>query len=291
MSPANFAEHVEVLAASGRPVLSFGGMVEAMRSDRLPPRAIAVTFDDGYADNALTAVPLLEQAGVPATFFVVVDAVDADASCGGTSSSASSSPNLSFPPSSIWSWPARGWPRTVGGEPAVDPAWRNHEATESVRAGLFLEVWRLLLTVGVDERDATMDALVEWSGRPRTARPERRLMTASELRAMVASPAAEVGSHTIRHPNLTLPNDREREVVGSRAALAEMIGRPVTTFAYPNGYHDAAAVDAVDRAGYRGACTTDPGIVTPAESPFRVPRYGAPNVGGDAFERFVRALG
>src|SRR5689334_25421583 len=78
VSPENFAEHVEVLAASGRPLLEFGAMVEAMRADRLPPRSIAVTFDDGYADNALTAVPLLEAGGVPATFFVVVDAVDSE---------------------------------------------------------------------------------------------------------------------------------------------------------------------------------------------------------------------
>jgi len=291
VSPANFAEHVEVLAASGRPVLSFGGMVEALRNDRLPPRAVAVTFDDGYADNALTAVPLLEQAGVPATFFVVVDAVDAERELWWDELERIFLAEPDLPPELDLVVAGERVTATIGGEPPVDPSWRNHEATDSVRAGLFVRVWRLLLTVGVDERDITMDALAEWSGRPRTARPERRLMTASELRAMVASPAAEVGSHTIRHPNLTLPNDREREVVGSRAALAEMIGRPVTTFAYPNGYHDAAAVDAVDRAGYRGACTTDAGVVTPAESPFKVPRYGAPNVGGDAFERFVRALG
>jgi peptidoglycan/xylan/chitin deacetylase (PgdA/CDA1 family) len=177
------------------------------------------------------------------------------------------------------------------GEGPVPAEWRNHQATESPRARTFLRLWGILLTLGVDDRDATMEALAAWSGRPRTARPERRLLTSAELASMVASPAAEVGSHTVRHPNLTLPNDRVAEVAGSRTLLEEMIGEPVTTFAYPNGYHDAAAVAAVADAGYRGACTTEPGIVTGATGPFTVPRIGAPDVDGDAFERFVRALG
>ena len=108
---------------------------------------------------------------------------------------------------------------------------------------------------------------------------------------MAASPAAEVGSHTFRHPNLTLPNDRVREVAQSRVALADRAGAPVMTFAYPNGFHDAAAVAAVADAGYRGACTTDQGVVGRDTAPFAVPRYWSPDDGGAGFVRFVKALG
>ena len=38
--------------------------------------SIAVTFDDGYADNALNALPILEEVGIPATFFVSTGNLD-----------------------------------------------------------------------------------------------------------------------------------------------------------------------------------------------------------------------
>jgi peptidoglycan/xylan/chitin deacetylase (PgdA/CDA1 family) len=44
--------------------------------DPAPGRRIAITFDDGYADNAATAAPLLQSAGLPATFFVTGRVVD-----------------------------------------------------------------------------------------------------------------------------------------------------------------------------------------------------------------------
>ena len=42
---------------------------------KLPRNAVAITFDDGYACNALVAAPMLESFGYPATFFVVSDAI------------------------------------------------------------------------------------------------------------------------------------------------------------------------------------------------------------------------
>ncbi len=291
VSTTNFAEHLAVLGASGRPLLTFAGLVEALHAGRVPARAVVVSFDDGYADNALTAVPLLEQAGVPATVFVTIDSVE-----GGTELWWDALERIFLVEPAI---PERfdmviGGERVsadVAGEGPVDPGWLNHQPTTSARAGLFLDVWHQMLGLGVDERDDVIAGLFDWAGCSRAARPERRIMTTPELLAMAASPAVEVGCHTFRHPNLTLPNDLTREVVESRSVLADMIGCPVRTFSYPNGYHDARSVAAVHQAGYRGACTTELGVVTSGTDPFTVPRYHVPDVGGDAFARFLRALG
>ncbi len=58
VTPDHFAQHLEALREYGCP-MSLGEMNAALRDRRLPHRAIAVTFDDGYGDNLDCGVPLL----------------------------------------------------------------------------------------------------------------------------------------------------------------------------------------------------------------------------------------
>ena len=69
VSPENFRAQMQFLKRSVR-VVRFEEVWPGMRE-----RAVAVTFDDGYADNALEALPVLEEVGVPATFFVSTGAL------------------------------------------------------------------------------------------------------------------------------------------------------------------------------------------------------------------------
>ncbi len=65
-----FAEQLELLQSAAR-IVPLGEITRA-RSNGL---TVAITFDDGYADNALAAAPLLEAHDAPATVFVVAGAV------------------------------------------------------------------------------------------------------------------------------------------------------------------------------------------------------------------------
>jgi peptidoglycan/xylan/chitin deacetylase (PgdA/CDA1 family) len=68
VSPEHFTEHLEILRTHGRP-LPLADLVRSL--DGRPLRGgIALTFDDGYADNLSLAKPLLAKHGVPATIFV-----------------------------------------------------------------------------------------------------------------------------------------------------------------------------------------------------------------------------
>lgn len=72
-----FAAQMEALADSRRPVVPLAAAIGALRGDgpALPPGAVALTFDDGFADNRSDALPILERLGFPAAFFVVTRAI------------------------------------------------------------------------------------------------------------------------------------------------------------------------------------------------------------------------
>jgi peptidoglycan/xylan/chitin deacetylase (PgdA/CDA1 family) len=79
-------------------------------------------------------------------------------------------------------------------------------------------------------------------------------MSATDLRGL-ATAGFEVGAHTVTHPVLTdlHPSGVAREVVDSKRSLEAILGREVTSFAYPKGRYDAQVVAQVKEAGYRCA--------------------------------------
>ena len=69
VSPAHFAQHLEVLKTIANPI-SLQELINAKSDRELPPRPVCITFDDGYADNLYAAKPALESYRVPGTVFV-----------------------------------------------------------------------------------------------------------------------------------------------------------------------------------------------------------------------------
>jgi peptidoglycan/xylan/chitin deacetylase (PgdA/CDA1 family) len=90
----------------------------------------------------------------------------------------------------------------------------------------------------------------------------KHFMTADQLRELAAA-GMEIGDHSLSHPYLakiTDENALRREIFDSRAKLEAVIGKPVTTFAYPFGHYTGHIVDLVKQAGYRSARSTFAGV-------------------------------
>jgi peptidoglycan/xylan/chitin deacetylase (PgdA/CDA1 family) len=77
----------------------------------------------------------------------------------------------------------------------------------------------------------------------------------------------ELDAHTITHPDLTQVDDAQlwHEVRGSRTALEHEFHVRVDFFCYPSGRYDMHVVEAVRRAGYLGATTTNYGLAKPRD--------------------------
>ena len=110
----------------------------------------------------------------------------------------------------------------------------------------------------------------KWSA---DGRPAGRLMNAAELRQLQEY-GMEIGAHTVSHVRLTETDDTRlaQELSDSKTTLENLLGKPVSSFAYPYGSWDARCAKAVQQAGYTAACTTRTGWALRDNNPYLLRR-------------------
>jgi len=196
-------------------VLPLTEAVERLASHSLPPRAVAITFDDGYADNLTQAVPVLQEFDLPATVFVASGFID-----GGT----------------MWNDRVIETLRRVPvGEIDLSPVGLGLAQVDGVdaRRSLIQTIIDHLKYLPLDERKQRVDELADHLG---VDLPDDLMLTTSQLK-MLAAGGIEIGAHTVNHPilsRLSIEQARE-EIIDSRLHLEDLLQQPVGLFAYPNG--------------------------------------------------------
>jgi len=125
------------------------------------------------------------------------------------------------------------------------------------------------------DRDARARSVLDLAG---VAQPTNLMLTREAVRRLPEK-GIDVGAHTVTHPILarTSADDAYREISDGKRELEELIGRPVTLFAYPNGKpgHDYVERDVrlVRDAGFHAAVTTAWGAAGMYTDPFQLPRF------------------
>lgn len=240
-------------------VLPLHEAVDRLYAGDLPPRAAAITFDDGYADNRTIAAPVLSRHDLPATVFVASGFLD-----GGV----------------MWN------------DVIIEAVRRTARQRIDLRG---TECPHTGVEVGsLEARRAAIDRLIGWA---KYLEPAQRRAFAHELssRAEVVPPAdlmmtsgqvlelhrlgIEIGAHTVTHPILARLGVEEarHEVESGKRSLEALIGEPVRLFAYPNGKpgtdYGPQAVEIVREAGFSAAVSTAWGTCTAASDRFQLPRF------------------
>ena len=274
VSPENFAAQMNTLQQQAT-VLALDEFESLRREGKLPVRAAAVTFDDGYADNFHAAAPLLARHGVPATVFVVSgmvgargefwwDDIERAAFAGRPLPAAVPMPGIVWPGDRAATIPTPGWSMEMRGE-------------RTARQVLYQQMVHAVRLLDSPQRTRTVATLREWAGVDDTARESHRSVTADELRALGAAPGITIGAHTVSHPVLASLDEAEqrREMAESRAELERMTGAAVSAVAYPNGTSvdvSGKTARAAREAGFSSAYVNEPSCAWRGSSRWRVPR-------------------
>ena len=243
LDAAKFDALLQILQTSFR-VLPLRSAVTAMREGSLPSRALAITFDDGYADNYTDAFPILRDLSLPATVFLTTGPVETG--------------------QSLWfDRVLRAFERSPrervalpGGEMSQDLEDDDQRGREAIRA-LYA-----LMRLSDQERLAAVDRLVRDLG-GEDGSPPTPMLSWDQVREM-ARAGITFGAHTVTHPILSRLSlsDAKAEIVESKRRIEEETGLPVTLFAYPVGRrsdYSPEVIRAVADAGFRAAFTTTPG--------------------------------
>ncbi|WP_379677699.1 polysaccharide deacetylase family protein [Massilia consociata] len=252
---ATFRWQMELLARCFN-VLPLHEAVAAVAAGTVPPRAVCITFDDGYRSVHDLALPVLREFGLPATVFVTSGYVGQG---------------------SMWN-------------DRIIEAVQTLPAGELDLSALGLGAYPLH---SLDDRKATLGTLTE---RSKYLPPQARRDLIERLEALVGDGLAqglmltpemvvnldrngiEIGAHTVSHPILTsLDDDSARlEIAAGKEQLEHILGKPVRLFAYPNGKvgkdFDQRHVDMVREAGFTAAFTTAVGALTRDQDRFQLPR-------------------
>lgn len=267
VTPERFAEHVAFLKKTGR-LLTMGQFEDILqKSGSFPPRSTLITFDDGYADNYKEALPILEQAGAEAFFFI-------------------STGNIGTRKEFWWDNLERIF--IVNQTPkqlSIRVAGKTYDLpTDNPynRAIAYRQFHKILKPLDLDTREKIIDSLLAWASLSLDGRETHRSMTKEEVKLLSESRAVHIGAHTKNHVMLSsLSREKQKtEMATAKESLENITGKTVDYFSYPFGDKNSYTKETIRicrELGFRVAFSGFNGIVTKKTNPFELPRVIARN--------------
>lgn len=257
-SQSSFRLQMEMLARDYQPI-SLNELSTKLRTGSpLHARSVVITFDDGYSDNYEVAMPILNELGIPATFYATVDCIE----------------NRKLPWPSRLRWSFRKT-RLASWKDAGEKVWTFSDPASREQAYLAAcnDCCRLsgkMQDEFVHRFERELDAAVPDS-------LGSLMMSVDQLKGLVRN-GHMVGSHTMTHPNMAHVAEEEarNEFSESKVRLESMLGLPVKHFSYPcpalSPHWSEQTVEQCRALGYESAVTTNSGVTKLGDSLLRLKR-------------------
>ena len=251
---AQFRWQMQLLAQHFN-VLPLDQALLRLRQGTLPTRTVCITFDDGYADNASVALPILKDYQLSATFFIATGLLDGGRMWNDTVLEA-----------------IRRLPTGTVDLHAIGLAQHTVQS-DADRIALFKQVLPLRFQPP-PERQRVADYLSSLV----TELPDNLMMSSSQVQELYNS-GMGIGGHTVNHPILSRLDDTtaRQEIADNKQQLEALINAPVTLFAYPNGRpgEDYASkhVAIVRELGFSAAVSTACGVASSSSDFWQLPRF------------------
>jgi peptidoglycan/xylan/chitin deacetylase (PgdA/CDA1 family) len=243
-------------------VLPLGEALVRLREQDLPPRSVAITFDDGTYDFYSRAYPLLKQHGVPVTVYQTTYYTDHELPVF----------NLFC---SYLLWKRRGEQLPAARELGLCERMdlRTEQGRHRVVRSLIEKSEQENLTG--QEKNEMVRNLAQYLGLDYAAIACKRilqLMNAREV-AEVGRDGVDVQLHTHRHRTPEEERSFCREIVQNRERIQALTGKQAAHFCYPSGVYRRQFVDWLRREDVTSATTCDAGLVDEQTDPFLMPRF------------------
>ncbi len=241
-------------------VLPLDEAAKRLRSGSLPARALAITFDDGYADNHDVALPILTRHGLSATFFIATGFLDGGRMWNDTLVEAVRRTSL----------PELDLRDMLGADHGLHALRTDGERRQAIDS-----IIRQAMYLGSPRRDAVVQRVAEQCG---VTLPTDLMLTSAEVLALRAA-GMQIGAHTASHPILAGLDAAaaRQEMVDSKSALENMLSERIGLFAYPSGKpgrdYSAQSVAIAREVGFDAAVSTAWGAANRTTDPLQIPRF------------------
>ncbi|WP_310490053.1 polysaccharide deacetylase family protein [Chamaesiphon sp. VAR_69_metabat_338] len=291
VTPQHFAEHLAVIKEIAHPI-SLQQLNRDRQQGTIPHRAVAISFDDGYADNLDLAKPILESYGIPATMFVSTGYLGAQREFWWDELARILLKPGTLPPQltliigdNCCEWEldtAADYSQSAYRHDRYCRAWA---AQPGSRMFLYYSIWQVLRDLAEIDRQQALAQIATWAGDDSQPRSSYLPLTVDELASLSSGELVEIGAHTVNHPFLPAQPIavQQAEIDRSKRELERLLDRPVTSFSYPFGDRTAATIELVKASGFEYACSTQPDVVWGGSNCFDLPRYGVGNWNGAEF--------